>query len=320
MSNCQKYCLSCKSEQEFKVNFLNTHGICSVHLAYNTEFLKCIHCACTIPFTLITQINALPDSTPPALIENKKCDYCLKTARLSSSPCHQICKDCYEDKCPLCNSVEVIPTYCEHCKSPCTPESLSCRHQICSNCYKSGCSLCSLINRPDSLYTVTQSNCEYCENEVYSIICTSSHRICNSCYKDSCPLCNRLSLRPTVCEACKKNKIQVNCSKGHSLCDECALECVLCQSDLFSVLDPKDEGQAGLTIDSKKNANVEDRSGTEKKVQNINKTKVECETGQSEPKVGQGTTSHYNPIPVENSSTKKFNNQGSNTCGKCALF
>lgn len=331
MSACQEYCLSCPSSQEFKVNFIQVHGLCTTHLSHSSEILKCIHCECLIPITIISALNQ-PDSShskQSLYTESTQksipqaCDYCFNKSTLSESTCHNICQDCFKDKCPLCNIEEPVLVPCENCGNTSNASKLQCGHQICLNCCSNGCELCRLLSTNSLNKTVYE--CEYCLKEVSSIkVCELSHRVCQVCYLEYCPLCSRFSIRPRFCEVCKDEQIKTSCEKGHSLCMECAKKCILCSSDMFSVLDPdkKDSFVTSIKVgnqkDKEKISALEGHSSTE------NKEGLKEEGGkenEDEKDRGNGLV-HYNKNNLEEHQreTKKGNKNGTTSCSQCILF
>lgn len=331
MSNCQEYCLSCQSIQEFKVNVIQVHGVCRTHLSYNSEIYKCIHCECIVPITIISALDS-PESyyskqsiytasTQKSIPQ--PCDYCFNKSTLSDSTCHNICQECFKDKCPLCHLEEDKIIACENCGNICNTSKLQCGHQVCINCHNNGCDLCKFLSCSISLKKTVPNECEYCLDKVFSITCDMAHRLCKDCYSEYCPLCSRFSLRPTFCEVCKDNKIQTNCEKGHSLCIECAKECVLCTNDLFSVIEPSKKGSVFSSIVTRNGIENVKISGTGNDGKGEEMASVDDSANEDKKVDGvKSLTKHYvNELEnYQEENTRKNNKNGSESCRNCILF
>ncbi|OMJ65421.1 hypothetical protein SteCoe_38256 [Stentor coeruleus] len=187
---CESICMLCESNQDFKVNYTFTHGVCESHkTVFENSQKECTHCSISVKILHFTGKTSC--ALCKSVVFNLKaacghycCINCISETR--------ICKSCFNQ--------------CENCSSKNSLKELNCVHKVCKVCMNNldKCPLCV-------------KNCNKCEEKPYSERFSCGHQFCRQCLreKNTCLMC------PEMCESCHKSILWEELSCSHKVCDDC---------------------------------------------------------------------------------------------------
>ena len=109
--NCCKECLICSNPQEYKINYVELHGVCSVHKTNSQNIQICKICKSKVPHLFNEEIQN-PDRIK---FEEKtnQCLFCESETKNKKHNCgNYICDNClsFSNKCPSCFPISLLDT------------------------------------------------------------------------------------------------------------------------------------------------------------------------------------------------------------------